>query len=84
MTPKESTVSSLGVEALRPTNPLITDLSMLILVQFVPPKVTTSESQLVLQETMEENVVTLFGSPHTLISATTMGGMLPPNPPSSA
>ena len=31
---------------------------------------------------MEANVATSFGSPHTHVSATTTGGIFPPNPPS--
>jgi hypothetical protein len=82
LTLEEPTISDLGVEALGPANPPITDLSASILVQVVPPEVTPSERQLVLQATMEENVATSSGSPHTPISATTTGGILPPIPPS--
>jgi hypothetical protein len=70
------------VEALRPSNPPITDLSMSILVQVFPPKVTPYECQLVLQESMESNAANSFESPHTPVSATTIGGIFPPNPPS--
>jgi hypothetical protein len=62
---EEPTISDLGAESLGPSNPLITDLSAPILVQVVPPKVTPSERQLVLQAAMEENVATSSGSPHT-------------------
>jgi len=82
LTPEETTISDLGAEALGLANPLITDLSMPILVQFVPLRVKPYERQIVLQTTMEENVATSSGSPHTLISATTTWGIFPPNPPS--
>jgi hypothetical protein len=82
LTPDEPTVSKLGVESFGPANPLITDLSAPMLLQVVPPKVTLVERQLVLQETMEANFATSSGIPHTLVSATTTGGILPPNPPS--
>jgi hypothetical protein len=70
------------VEALGPVNPPITDLSVPILVQVVPPRVTPYEHQIVLQEAMEENVATSSGSPHTPLMTATTGGILPPNPPS--
>jgi hypothetical protein len=60
-------------------NPLITDLSEPILVQFVLPKVTPSEHQLVLQAAMEANVATSSRIPHTPILATTTGGIFPPH-----
>jgi hypothetical protein len=81
-TPEEPTVSDLGVKSLGPANPPITDLSTSILVQVFPSEVTPSQRQLVLQVTMEENVATSSGSPHTLVSTTTAGGILPPLPPS--
>jgi hypothetical protein len=80
---EEPTIFDLHVEALRPANTLMTDLSTLILIQVIPPEVTPSESELVLQATMKENVVTSSRSPHTIIMATTAEGMLPPLPPSS-
>ena len=55
---EEPTISDLEAEALRPTNPLITDLLASILIQVVPPVVTPYEHQLVLQVTMEVNVAT--------------------------
>jgi hypothetical protein len=79
---EEPTISDLEAEALRPANPLITDLSVPILIQVVPPEVTPSECQLVLQATMEANVATSSGSPHTPVTTTTSGGILPPLPPS--
>jgi hypothetical protein len=79
---EESTISDLQIEGFRPTNPSITDLLVPILIPIVPPEVTSSERQLVLRATMEENVTTSSGSPHTPIKATTAGGILPPLPPS--
>jgi hypothetical protein len=80
---EEPTISDLGVEALGPANPLITDLSVPILVQVVPPRVTPHERQIVLQAAMEANVATSSGSPHTPSTTATTGGIPPPNPPSS-
>jgi hypothetical protein len=48
LAPEESIISDLETEGFRPTNPLITDLSAPILIQIVPPEVTSSEHQLVL------------------------------------
>jgi hypothetical protein len=45
--PEESTISDLEVEGFRPTNPLITDLSTPLLIQIVPPEVTSPERQFV-------------------------------------
>jgi len=78
----EPTISDLGAKALSPANAPIIYLSVPILVQVVPPRVTPYEGQIVLQEAMEENVATLSSSPHTPISTTTTRSMLPPNPPS--
>jgi hypothetical protein len=80
---EEPTIFDLGLEALRPANTLITDLSAPILVLVVPPRVTPCECQIVLQATMEANVATSSGSPHTPSVAATTGGIPPPNPPSS-
>jgi hypothetical protein len=82
LTLEEPIVSDLGAESLRPLNPTITDFSMPILVQVLPPKVTPVEHQIVLQASMEGNVTTSSRSPHTPSTATTRGGILPPNPPS--
>jgi hypothetical protein len=81
-TPKEPTVSDLGVEALEIAKPSITNLSAPILVQFVLSKVTYVERQLFLQASMNENVANSSGSHHTHVSATTIGCIFPPNPPS--
>jgi hypothetical protein len=81
--PEEPTISDLGAEALGLANPPITDLSAPVLVQVVPPRVTPYERQILLRAAMEANDATSSGSPRTLISATTTGGMLPPKPPSS-
>jgi hypothetical protein len=43
MTPEDPTIFDLEEKALRPANPLITDLSMLILIHIVPSEVTYSE-----------------------------------------
>jgi hypothetical protein len=80
---EELIVYDLGAEYLRPVNPPITDLSMSILVQVVPSRVTPHECQIVLQASMEENVATSSGSPHTPSTAATTRGILPPNPTSS-
>jgi hypothetical protein len=77
---EEPTIFDLGAKDLEPANPSISDFLTPILVQVVPPKVTPAEHQLVLQAAMEENVSTSSRSPHTPVSATTTGGMLPPNP----
>jgi hypothetical protein len=45
--------------------------------------VTPSECKIVLQVAMEVNTTTSSGSPHTPISATTVGGISLPSPPSS-
>jgi hypothetical protein len=79
---EEPTISDLGAEALRPYNSPITDLSVPIMVQVVPPRVTHHEHQIVLQAAMEENVATSSGSPHTPSTTATTGGVLPPNSPS--
>jgi hypothetical protein len=81
LTLEEPTISDLEEEGLRPANPLITDLLVSILIQIVPPEVTSSERQLVLRVTMEVNVATSSGSPHTPVMTTTLGGILPPLPP---
>jgi hypothetical protein len=80
---EEPTISDLGAEALGPFNPPITDLSVPLLVQVVPPRVTHHECQIVLQAAMEANVATSSGSPHTPSMTATTGGIPPPNPPSS-
>jgi hypothetical protein len=72
---KEITFSDLGVEYLRPFNPPITNLSVPILVQVFPSRVTPYKCQIVLQEAMEENVATSLQSPHTPSIATTIGGV---------
>jgi hypothetical protein len=75
---EEHAIVDLEVEALRLADPLITDFSVPILIQVVPPKVTPFEHQLVLQVEMATNV----RSPHTLIMNNNLGGILPPIPPS--
>jgi hypothetical protein len=79
---EEPTVYDFGVESLELTNPPITELSAPILVQFVPPRVTHHERQIVLQEAMEANVATSSGSSHTPSMNASTGGIPPPNPPS--
>jgi hypothetical protein len=54
----------------------------MILIQIVPPKVTSSEVHLVLREEMEANATNSSGSPCTPFTASTTGGILPPLPPS--
>jgi hypothetical protein len=80
---EEPTISNLGAEAPRMTNPPITDLSVPILVQVVPLRVTPYERQIVLQVAMEANVATSSRSPHTPLTAATTEGIPPPNPPTS-
>jgi hypothetical protein len=80
--PEEPTIFDLGAEALGPYNPPITDLSVPILIQVVPPRVTHHERQIVLQAAMEANAATSSGSPHTPSTTATTGGIPPPNPPS--
>jgi hypothetical protein len=43
LAPEESTISDLEVEGFRPANPPITDLSMPLLIQVVPPEVTSPD-----------------------------------------
>jgi hypothetical protein len=43
--PEDCIVSDLETEGFRPENPLITDLSTLLLIQIVPSKVTSHERQ---------------------------------------
>jgi hypothetical protein len=73
--PEGPTISDLGVEALGPYNSLITDLSVPLLIQLSPPRVTHHERQIILQATMEENVATSSGSPHTPSTTATTGGV---------
>jgi hypothetical protein len=58
LNPEEPTISKLGAEALVPLNPPINDLSVPLLIQDSPPRVTHHERQIVLQVAMEENVAT--------------------------
>jgi hypothetical protein len=80
--PEESTISDLGAKALGPYNPPITDLSVSVLIQIGPPRVMHNEHQIILQETMEANVATSSGSPHTPSTTATTVGILPPKSPS--
>jgi hypothetical protein len=79
---EESIISKLETEVFRPANPLITDLLASILIQIVPPEVTSSKHQLVRQAVMEANFSTSFRSPHTPVMTTTRGGIISPPPPS--
>jgi hypothetical protein len=79
---EEPNVSDLGVESLGPSNSPITNLSVPIMVQVVPPRVTHHERQIFLQAAMEANAATSSGSAHTPSTTTTIGGILPPKPPS--
>jgi hypothetical protein len=79
--PEESTISDLEVEGFRPANPLITDLSAPLLIQTVPPEVTSLEHQFVRRAAMEATSATSSGSPRTPISAAMGGGVMPPPPP---
>jgi hypothetical protein len=45
--PEESIISDLETEGFRPTNPPITDLSTPLLIQIVPPEVTSPERQFI-------------------------------------
>jgi hypothetical protein len=78
---EEPNVSDLGSEALGLFNPLITNLSVPILVQFFLLRVTPYECQIVLQETMEQNTFTSSGSHHTPLTTVSIGAISPPNPP---
>jgi hypothetical protein len=77
--PEEPTIDDLGEKYLGLYNPPITDLSVSIVVQLIPPRVTHRKHQIVLQEVMEENVATSSGSPHTPSIDTTTRGISPPN-----
>jgi hypothetical protein len=79
--PEESIIFYLGVEALRPYNPPITNLLVQVLIQVVPPRVTHHEHQIVLQAVMEKNLNTSSRSPHTPSTTATTGGVPPPNSP---
>jgi hypothetical protein len=74
---EEPTISNFGAEALGPYNPLITDLSVPIIIQ-----VKNYDRQLVSQATMETNVATSSRNPHIPSTAVTTGCVLPPNQPS--
>jgi hypothetical protein len=78
---EELTIFDLGAEALRSFNPLTIDLSVPLLVQVVPPRVTHHKRLIVLQEAMEANSATSSGSPHTPSTVATTGGGPPPNSP---
>ena len=82
MFPKGPTIDDLRVEALGLYNYLITDLSMPLKIQISPPRVTHHKPQIISQETMEENVATSSGSPHTPSTTATTRGVPPPNSPS--
>jgi hypothetical protein len=79
---EELTISDLGGEALRPFKPPITNFSVSILVEVVPPRVTCHERHIVLQESMEANVATSSRSPHTPLTISTTEGIYTRNPPS--
>jgi hypothetical protein len=64
---EETSVFDLKDEGFRPANPPITDLSVPILVQIVPPKVTTHDCHFVRRLDMGANNTTSIGSPHTPI-----------------
>jgi hypothetical protein len=53
---------------------------MPLLIQIIPPEVTSLERQFVRQAMMEATSATYFGSPHTSISVTAGGGVVPPLP----
>jgi hypothetical protein len=80
--PEESIISEIEIEGFRPSNPLITDLSTLLLIQIVPLEVTSLERQFIRRVVMEANIATFLGSPRTPF-ATTMGGGIVPRPPPS-
>jgi hypothetical protein len=75
---EESTISNLGVEALKHFNPLIFDLSTPLLIQLSPPRVTHHNRHIVFQEDMEANDATSPRSFHTPSMTTTIGGIPPP------
>jgi hypothetical protein len=75
---EEPTIFDLGAEDLDPYNPPINDLSVPLLIQLSPPRVTHHEHQIVLQVAMEENATTSSGSPHTPSTIATNGGVPPP------
>jgi hypothetical protein len=79
--PEDSTISYLEDESFKPTNPLITDFFFPLLIQIVPPKVTSPKHQFVRQEMMEATSATFYRSSHTPILATMRGGVMPPLPP---
>jgi hypothetical protein len=75
--PEENTIFDLGGEALRLSNPLITNLLAPILVQVVPPEVTPSGCQQALHAVMEASYATSFRSPRTPVTTATSECILP-------
>jgi hypothetical protein len=82
LAPKETIISELEAKGFRPANPPITNIPVPILIQVVPPKVTSSYRHLVRRLAMEASNTTSTGSPHTPILVTGRGGIIPPPPPS--
>jgi hypothetical protein len=80
--PEGLTISDLGAKALDPYNSLITGLSVPLLIQLSPSRVMHHECQIILQASMEENVTTSLGGPHTPSTTATNGGVSPLNSPS--
>jgi hypothetical protein len=79
---EESITSNLKSEGFRPSKPLITYLSSPLLIQVVPPDVTSPDHHIFRRLEMEETNTTSSGSPHTFIPAIDRGGVMLPPPPS--
>jgi hypothetical protein len=75
---REPTISNLREESLGPYNPLMTDLSVPIVIQVKP-----YEHQVVSQAVMEKHVATSSGNSHTPSMVVTIGGFSPPSQSSS-
>jgi hypothetical protein len=75
---EEPTIYDLGAEAIGSYNPLITDLSVPVIVQVYP-----YECQALSKAAIETNATTSLGNPHTPSTTVTTGGFPPPNQPLS-
>jgi hypothetical protein len=74
---EEPTITDLGMQALGPNNPLVTDLSVLIFIQVYP-----YECLEVSQAEMEPNPATSSRNSHIPSTTVTTGGVPPRNQPS--
>jgi hypothetical protein len=75
---EEPIISDLRAEAISPYNPPITNLSMPIVIQVLP-----YECPIVSPATMEAHTATSSGNTDISFTTITIGGVPPPNQPSS-